>query len=49
MFTTNNPKKGWDGTYLGEQVQNGNYVYHLQYFNGVGKLTEKTDVITLVR
>ena len=49
IFHTSNPKKGWDGTYLGNQVQNGNYIYHLQYINGIGKLTEKTDVITLVR
>ena len=49
IFHTSNPKKGWDGTYLGNQVQNGNYIYHLQYINGVGKLTEKTDIITLVR
>ena len=49
LFATNNPKKGWDGTYLGNLVQNGNYIYHLQFINGVGNLIEKTDVITLVR
>ena len=49
LFSTDNPLKGWDGSYRGEQVQNGNYVYHLQFLNGVGNLTEKTDVITLVR
>ena len=49
MFSTNDPQKGWDGTYLGGQVQDGNYVYHLQYINGVGDLIVKTDVITLVR
>ena len=49
MFSTNDPTKGWDGTYIGNLVQNGNYVYHVQYINGVGDLTEKTDIITLVR
>ena len=49
MFSTNDPQKGWDGTYLGSQVQDGNYVYHLQYINGVGDLIVKKDVITLVR
>ena len=39
------PAKGWDGNYLGNPVQNGNYVYHVQYINGVGMLTEKTDVV----
>jgi len=49
LFTTNDPTKGWDGTFNGNVVQDGNYVYHLQYVNGVGDLTEKTDIITLVR
>ena len=26
-----------------------NYIYHLQFRNGVGNLTEKTAVVTLVR
>ena len=49
IFETNNPQKGWDGSYNGGQVQNGNYVYHLQFINALGDLTEKKDVITLVR
>ena len=49
IFSTNNPKKGWDGTYKGNLVQNGTYIYHLQYLNGVGNLTEQTGVINLVR
>ena len=49
LFYTNDPTKGWDGTYLGNIVQNGDYIYHLKYFNGLGELTEKTDVINLVR
>jgi len=49
IFSTNDPSKGWDGTFNGNVVQDGNYVYHLQYLNGVGNLTEKTDVISLVR
>jgi len=49
MFSTNDPAKGWDGTFKGSVIQDGNYIYHLQYINGVGDLTEKTDIITLVR
>jgi gliding motility-associated-like protein len=49
LFSTNDPQKGWAGTYLGNMVQNGNYIYHLQFRNGVGNLTEKTAVVTLVR
>ncbi len=49
IFETNNPQKGWDGTFNGLQVPNGNYVYHIQFLNGVGDLTQKTDYITLIR
>ena len=49
IFRTNDPSKGWDGNYLGNPAQNGNYVYHVQYINGVGMLTEKTDIVSLIR
>ena len=49
VFETNNPQKGWDGSFKSSQVQNDNYVYYLKYVNGDGVLTEKTGVITLVR
>ena len=49
LFETNNPQKGWDGSFKNSQVQNDNYVYYLKYVNGDGEITEKTGVITLVR
>ena len=49
IFETNNPQKGWDGSFKNSQVQNDNYVYYLKYVNGDGELTENTGVITLVR
>ena len=49
IFSTNDPLKGWDGKYNGSPAQIGNYVYHLEYINGVGELTEKIDVVTLIR
>ena len=49
IFFTDKPDKGWDGTFNGIPVQNGNYVYHLQYINSLGDLTEKSDIITLVK
>ena len=49
IFNTNSPNKGWDGTHNGNQAPDGNYIYHIQFMNGIGKLTEKTNVITLVR
>ena len=36
-------------TDIGKQVKIGNYVYHVQYINGIGELTEKTDLVSLVR
>ena len=49
IFTTNDPLKGWDGRLNGNMVKDDNYIFHLQYINGVGEITRKTDVITLVR
>ena len=49
LFATTDPKKGWDGRYLENLLPNGNYVYHLQYINGIGELVEKIDVVTLIR
>ena len=49
LFNTDNPDKGWDGTYLGSTVQDGTYIYHLQFVNGEGNLVEKTDAVIIVR
>ena len=49
IFTTNNPTKGWDGKCKGKDAQIGNYVYHVEYINGVGEFTEKTSVFRLLR
>ena len=49
IYKTNDPGKGWNGNYLGNPAQNGNYVYHIQYINGIGVLTEKTDIVSLIR
>ena len=49
IFTTDNPQFGWDGTYKGVPVQDGNYVYQIEYINGVGVSTKKINVVTLVR
>jgi len=49
IFSTNDPLKGWDGRLNGNMVKADNYIFHLQYINGVGEITKKTDIITLVR
>jgi gliding motility-associated-like protein len=49
IFSTNDPLKGWDGRFNGNMIQADNYIFQLQYINGVGEITKKTDIITLVR
>ena len=49
IFETNNPQKGWDGTYQGSHVKNGSYVYHLQYINSLGVIANKQNYIILTR
>ena len=49
IFTTNNPGKGWNGTFKGSFVKNDNYVFHVSYVNGIAVLTEKTGFVSLIR
>tara|TARA_B100000902_G_scaffold392929_1_gene446181 strand:+ start:14612 stop:18028 length:3417 start_codon:yes stop_codon:yes gene_type:complete len=49
IFVTNDPSKGWDGRYNGKEAQQGVYVYHIKYINGLGEFSEKTDIISLIR
>ena len=49
LFETNDPKKGWDGSYQGNLVQNGTYVYILKYINGVGNLINKTGPVNVIK
>ena len=49
IFETNDPKKGWDGSYKGNLVQNGTYVYILKYINGVGNLINKTGPVNVIK
>ena len=49
IFTTNDPGKGWDGTFKGSFVKNDNYVFHVSYVNGIAVLTEKTGFVSLIR
>ena len=34
---------------MGVESQIGDYVYHVQYINGLGELTQNTGVISLIR
>lgn len=47
IFESNNPSKQWDGSYKGQPVQEGTYVYQV-FSNGSGKRS-RTGSVTLVR
>ena len=49
IFLTSDPNKGWDGTYDRLPVQNGDYVYYIEYIDGVGQIIQKTGVVSLIR
>ena len=49
LFQTTDPKKGWDGNYLGNPVPNGTYIYHVQYINGFGSSTDNTGSVLIIR
>jgi gliding motility-associated-like protein len=37
LFETTDPTQGWDGTFHGPLVQEGVYIYHIQYTSGKGE------------
>lgn len=49
IFKTNDPSKGWDGTYKGNNVQAGVYVYFLRYQNMDGGKFDKNGTVLLIR
>ncbi len=49
MFMSDDPNKGWDGTYEGNLVPNGNYIYLVEFEDMNGKLNEKKGFIMIMR
>ena len=50
MFFTNSPEsKGWDGTYKGQLLPAGNYLYRITYTDQDSNQKEKTGGVTLIR
>lgn len=50
LFITNSLEgKGWDGTYKGQLVPAGNYVYHITLTTPDGQMVNRTGGITLIR
>ena len=48
IFTSTDPRKGWDGYYKGEKVQRGVYVYNCQYEFSNGERGNLTGNITVL-
>lgn len=49
MFDGTDPQQGWDGTFKGEKVQTGNYIWQLVYTNKDGQIVQKRGNVMLVR
>lgn len=49
IFETFTADRGWDGTHLEQRVQNGTYVYVLEYVDGVGKQKTLSGHVTVIR
>ncbi len=49
VFETTDLHTGWDGTFEGELLPLGVYVYHFQYKNSEGNTIEKRGTVTLIR
>jgi gliding motility-associated-like protein len=47
-FTSSNYEEYWDGTYKGEVVTSGTYIYKLNYQTNDGSSHTKTGTITLI-
>lgn len=48
-FTNTLESKGWDGTYKGQQVSAGNYIYRITLTTKDGQLVNRIGGITLIR
>lgn len=49
VFNTSNEAEGWDGTYKGEPLPTGVYVWVLEYISKENKIVSKKGTVTLIR
>lgn len=49
VFETNDPSKGWDGTYKGMDQPMNSYTYFIRFTNSRGYLSENTGSVLLIR
>lgn len=49
MFESDDINESWDGIYLGEYVEPGTYLYHIDYIDTYGNVEERNGRITVIR
>ncbi len=49
LFSTDNQKTGWDGTYNNEQMPEGTYIYKIEVIDALGQPFVKTGTVLLLR
>jgi gliding motility-associated-like protein len=49
VFESKDPNIGWDGSFMGEQVPNGSFVYMVEFEDVTGKKVEKKGYIMVMR
>ncbi|MFM6984344.1 MAG: PKD domain-containing protein, partial [Chitinophagaceae bacterium] len=49
VFESNHPDKGWDGTFMGEKVPNGSFIYIVEFEDMTGTKIEKKGYIMVMR
>ncbi len=49
IFETNDPEKGWDGTFKGDLVPIGVYIYHVRMYNKIADSFETTGTVTVLQ
>ncbi len=49
LFSTNDPELGWDGTYMNNELPQGNYMYTLRLKGLDNKIQNFSGLVTLVR
>ena len=49
IYESNNPFEGWDGTFQGNEVQEGNYVYIIHVITDAGGAYDRVGSVNLIR
>ncbi|MBL7837300.1 MAG: gliding motility-associated C-terminal domain-containing protein, partial [Bacteroidetes bacterium] len=49
MFNSIDPKQGWNGTFMGEIVPMGSYIYIMEFEDWTGKKVELKGFVSILR